>query len=180
MRQRWTWWRQRIADLLGYGSLGMLSAKGEHLFEFHDPGKLIDGDLELVLLDTHPGDPVLRWVPTYRFQMTLLGQNDLVGRIDLRMGNTEHILMYAGHIGYGVESAYRGHHYAARACRLLMALARSHGLQELWITCNPDNIASRRTCELAGAEFMEIVDLPKDTDMYMRGERKKCRYRLEL
>lgn len=150
------------------------------MFRFHNPGRLVDGELELVLLDKYPGDPVLKWVPTYRFKMTLLGRSDLVGRIDLRMGDTEHIVMYAGHIGYGVEEAYRGHHYAARACRLLMRLARSHHMKELWITCNPDNIASRRTCELAGAKFVEIVDLPKDTDMYQRGERQKCRYRLEL
>jgi tagatose 1,6-diphosphate aldolase len=50
----------------------------------------------------------------------------------------------------------------------------------LWITCNPYNIASRRTCELAGGELVEIVDLPKDTDMHQRGERKKCRHRFDL
>ena len=51
-------------------------------------------------------------------------------------------------------------------------------MTELWITCNPDNLASRRTCELAGAEFMGIVDLPPDSDMYLEGERQKCRYLL--
>jgi predicted acetyltransferase len=52
-------------------------------------------------------------------------------------------------------------------------------LQTVWITCNPDNWASRRTCELAGAELVEIVDLPEDNDMYRKGKRRKCRYRLE-
>jgi tagatose 1,6-diphosphate aldolase len=62
---------------------------------------------------------------------------------------------------------------------LLLPLARSHGLMTIWITCNPDNFASRRTCELAGATLVEIVDLPEDNDMYQRGERQKCRYRLD-
>jgi tagatose 1,6-diphosphate aldolase len=53
-------------------------------------------------------------------------------------------------------------------------------MPELWITCNPENIASRRTCEAAGADFVEIVDLPSDIDMYQEGERQKCRYRLKL
>lgn len=53
-------------------------------------------------------------------------------------------------------------------------------LRELWITCNPDNIASRRTCEVARADFAGIVDLPPETDMYEEGERQMCRYRLEL
>ena len=61
-----------------------------------------------------------------------------------------------------------------------MPLARRHGLAELWITCNPENKASRRTCEFAGAELIEIVDLPPHTDMYQEGERQKCRYRLQL
>jgi tagatose 1,6-diphosphate aldolase len=53
-------------------------------------------------------------------------------------------------------------------------------LNELWITCNPENVASRRTCEFAGAEFVEIVDLPTNIDMYLEGERQKCRYRLAV
>ena len=88
--------------------------------------------------------------------------------------------MYGGHIGYGVLPRYRGHRYAARACKLLFPLARRHGLNPLWITCNPDNIASRRTCELAGGKLVEIVDLPEDIDMYQAGERQKCRYRFDL
>jgi tagatose 1,6-diphosphate aldolase len=150
------------------------------MFEFRDPGKLIDNDLELVLVEKYPGDPAINYVPAYKFRMSLVGQEEEIGHIELRVGNTNDIAMYGGHIAYGVEPDYRGRRYAARACRLLFPLARSHGLTELWITCNPDNIASRRTCELAGAKLVEIVDLPEDTDMYQEGERQKCRYRIDL
>ena len=150
------------------------------MFEFNEPGKLIDGDLELVLVGTYPGSPTGNRVPVYRFKMNLVGKGDEVGQIDLRVGNTHHVVMYAGHIGYRVHAGYRGNRYAARACRLLYPLARRHGLNPLWITCNPDNIPSRRTCEILGAKFIEIVDLPKNTDMYRSGDRKKCRYRLAL
>lgn len=149
-------------------------------FEFYDPGRLVDGDLALVLRETYPGDARRGYVPAYRFRMTLAGQKQEIGRIELRVGNTEHIVLYAGHIGYRVLPMYRGRHYAARSCALLMPLARYHGLNPLWITCNPDNYASRRTCELAGATLVEIVDLPEDVDMYQMGERQKCRYRLDL
>ena len=150
------------------------------MFEFHDPGQLIDGDLELVLLEQYPGNPAINYVPAYRFKMTVAGQDKEIGHIELRVGNTRHLVMYGGHLAYGVDPDHRGHRYAARACQLLLPLARRHGLQTLWITCNPDNIASRRTCELAGAELVEIVDLPEETDMYQEGERQKCRYRLDL
>jgi tagatose 1,6-diphosphate aldolase len=33
---------------------------------------------------------------------------------------------------------------------------------------------------MAGAEFIDINDLPPETDMYQEGERQKCRYRLTL
>ncbi len=147
---------------------------------FHDPGPLIDGELELVLVERYPGNPALGYSPSYRFFMAVNGRQSPAGRIDLRLANTEHILMYAGHIGYEVLPAHRGHHYAARACRLLFPLARRHGLNPLWITCNPDNWASRRTCELVGGRLVEIVDLPEDSEMYRQGERQKCRYRIDL
>ncbi|MDQ3396750.1 MAG: GNAT family N-acetyltransferase [Deinococcota bacterium] len=156
-------------------------AKGaKAVFNFHEPGSLVDGELELVLTEAYPGNPGLGFVPAYRFDMTLAGQNGAAGSIELRVGNTEHIVMYGGHIGYGVLPDYRGYRYAARACKLLLPLAKSHNLSPLWITCNPDNVASRKTCELAGADLVEIVDLPETTDMYQEGERQKCRYRIDL
>lgn len=147
---------------------------------FIDPGPLRDGDLVLVLEETYAGNPKLNWAPAYRFQMRRPNDPHEMGRIELRIGNNDHLRLYAGHIGYRVHSPYRGHHYAARAVRLLFALARHHQLGTLWITCNPDNYASRRSCELAGLEFVEIVDLPPNTDMFQQGERQKCRYRLDL
>lgn len=147
---------------------------------FYDPGKLVDGDLELILVTARPADPNKGLVPEYSFKLALAGGDTEVGGINLRIGDTERLRMYAGHFGYGVRPEHRGHGYAARACRLLLPLARMHGLKTLWITCNPDNIASRRTCDLIGAVFVEIVDVPEDTDIYQRGERRKCRYRLDL
>ena len=153
------------------------------MFKFLDPGRLIDGDLELELSEKLDGNPELNYVPSYRFVMKITDQGLIrqeVGRIDLRIGNTNDIVMYGGHIGYRVHPEHRGHHYAARGCRLLFPLALRHGLTTLWITCNPDNYASRRTCELAGATFVEIVDLPQSSDMFQEGERQKCRYRIDL
>jgi hypothetical protein len=46
-----------------------------------------------------------------------------------------------------------------------------------FITCNPDNWPSRKTCEWIGATLVEIVDLPPENDQYKEGERQKCRYR---
>ncbi|MGB2820851.1 MAG: GNAT family N-acetyltransferase [Phycisphaerae bacterium] len=153
---------------------------GEEAFTFLDPGELVDGDLRLVLKERVPADPAKGHVPAYAFDMILAGTSQRIGHVSLRVGNTRHLVRYAGHIGYGVDPEHRGHRYAARACRLILPLARRHGLNPLWITVTPDNIASKRTCEILGAELVETVELPEDTDMYARGERHKCRYRLGL
>lgn len=110
---------------------------------------LHDGDLSLCLAEIEPLDEVIGRVPAYRFDMYLSGVSRAVGSISLRVANTHYVVNYLGHIGYHVEPAYRGRRLAARSCRLLLPLARQHGLRPLWITCNPDNWASRRTCELA-------------------------------
>jgi len=128
-------------------------------------------------------------VPQYHFWMRVRdefwGQPQcppiqIVGAIGLRIGSTETIEMYYGHFGYHVYPAARGRQYAMRACRLLLPLARRHGFKTLWITCNPENIASRRTCERLGAKLVEVVPVPEDNPLYARGEIQKCRYRFDL
>ncbi|MFP4053175.1 MAG: GNAT family N-acetyltransferase [Phycisphaerae bacterium] len=158
-----------------------MSVRGVDVFRFLDPGDLVDGDLRLVLRETQSAVPSRGLVSAYVFDLTPADDPGLrMGYIALRVGHTDFLVRYAGHIGYRVEEPYRGHRYAGRACRLLLPLARRHGLDPLWITVNPDNIPSRRTCERIGAEMIEIVDVPRGCDMYKMGDRRKCRYRLRL
>ena len=143
-------------------------------------GTLRDRDLWLELRAREPANPVRGWVPAYRFAMRLDGVEHSVGRLSFRVGCTETIEHYAGHIGYEVNPPYRGNRLAERSVRLVLPLARRHEFAELWITCNPDNWPSRRTCERLGAELVEIVDVPKDSPVYGVGSERKCRYRLVL
>lgn len=148
--------------------------------EFFDPGPLQDGDLTLCLVDKNVPDVEKQWVQSYGFELRLPNVVGCVGTVNLRVESTNRITMYAGHIGYWVDTNWRGNHFAERAVRLILPLAKRHRISPLWITCNPDNWPSRRTCERLGAELVEIVDLPADDEMYLQGERQKCRYRLSL
>ena len=150
-------------------------------FSFYNPGKLIDHDLELILIETiPPATNPIDFIPVYKFEMRLAGTAEKLGKFNFRLANTEDIILYAGHFGYDVIEKYRGHRYAARSCQLLFPLAIKHKINPLWITCNPDNLASRRTCEIAGGKLIEVVDLPPDNDQYQDGDRQKCRYRFNL
>jgi predicted acetyltransferase len=51
-----------------------------------------------------------------------------MGNINLRVGHTEHLTLYRGHIGFGVQEPFRGNRLALRSCRLLAGLARHHSL----------------------------------------------------
>jgi tagatose 1,6-diphosphate aldolase len=129
-----------------------------------------------------PGNPTMGMAPAYHFWMKAAGSRSalpIVGGIVLRLGDTPDLHRIAGHIGYHVYPFARGNHYAELACRLLLPLAKTHGLDPVWITCNPDNWASRRTCERLGAEFIEIVPVPQDHPLYPK-EKQKCRYRLAI
>jgi predicted acetyltransferase len=139
---------------------------------------LRDRDLQLqfLRLDEHP----FHRVPTYFFGMVHADTNDELGNINLRVSSTPHIERYAGHIGYSVYEAYRGHHYAARSVVLLAPVSKELGFASLWITCDPENAASRRTLELAGAELVETVDVPSDCIIFKSGHPRKCRYQLDL
>jgi len=145
-----------------------------------DVGVLRDRDLWLDLRAREPENPARGWVPAYRFAMRLDGVEHAVGRLGLRVGTNHAIEYYAGHVGYEVAAPFRGNRLAERSCRLVLPLARQHGFHELWITCNPDNLASRRTCERLGAELVDVVDVPHDSDLFAPGSERKCRYRLSL
>jgi predicted acetyltransferase len=147
-------------------------------FNFIEPGKLVDHDLSLILLARYPGNPEKNHVPEYLFEMRHVGQTNRLGEIALRVGV---LPGYIGHISYEVIPEHRGYHYAARALKLITSLAHAHGMKEIVITCLPDNMASRRTCERAGAVFMGLVDVPDEVmDEYHRAIDCKCRYILNV
>jgi predicted acetyltransferase len=140
--------------------------------------RLEDGDLRLRFVEFGP-HPV-HHVPTYYFRMVRGQTAEELGRINLRVSSIPHIELYAGHIGYTVQPAHRGHRYAARSLRLLAPVARQLNLDALSITCDPENAGSRRSAELAGAAFVEIVDVPENCIIHQSGHKRKCRYRLDL
>lgn len=145
---------------------------------FYDVSDLKDSEIFLKLTRTCDAQPEKRWLPAYYFEICLL-DGTRVGSCDLRIGHNEKTYI-GGNIGYGVDGAYRGHRYAAKACRLAFKQARKHGMKNLFITCVPENAASARTCELAGGKLLEVADIPEDNEMYTEGKRQVKVYRFEI
>lgn len=139
------------------------------------PASLAFGDIKLAFVRIVPGNPAGDLVPYYHFRI-LTDQGTDAGHINFRVGDTDHVRMVAGHIGFEVVAASRGHGNAYQACCALAPFVRSI-TREVIITCDPENVASRRTIERLGAEFMDEVDVPPHDPHYIRGSRSKRRYR---
>jgi tagatose 1,6-diphosphate aldolase len=148
------------------------------MMEFLNTDNLKTDEIVLKLDHTCEANPEKQWVPAYYFNICL-PDGTAIGYCDLRIGHNAKLYV-GGNIGYGIDEPYRGHRYAAKACKLLFGLAKRHGLDYVIITCQPDNIASARTCEIAGGRFLEIVDIPEDNEMYAEGKRKVRVYRFEI
>lgn len=147
--------------------------------EFLNTDFLKNEELQLIVDRLSDGNPERNWVPAYHFHICDL-DGRIMGACDLRIGYTDG-LYYGGHIGYSISKEYRGHHYAAKACELLFSLAQKHGMDDLYITCNPDNWPSRKTCEYLQGEFLGIVELPEENDMRItEGETHKCIFKFHL
>lgn len=131
---------------------------------FFDTEDLKDGEILLRLSRVAEAQPEKRWLPAYYFDICLL-DGEKIGYCDLRIGHNEKTYI-GGNIGYGIDEPYRGHRYAAKACRLMFRQAKKHGMDHLYITCFPGNLASSRTCEIAGGTYIETALIPEDSEMY--------------
>ncbi|BCE03491.1 GNAT family N-acetyltransferase [Marinicellulosiphila megalodicopiae] len=136
-------------------------------------------DLQLVLTNCIQGLHSMDGMPAYVFNICL-PCDTIIGQADIRIGTSDYLIKYGGQIGYGINRAYRGFNYAAKACQLLKKVALDHDMTTLWITCNTDNIASIKTCEKLGAKKVDKVIIPKWTELYQRGDREKFRYLWDL
>lgn len=139
------------------------------------PDNLASGQVHLRFVQIFPGDASRGFVPYYHFRILIAGNLD-VGHINFRVGDTEHVRLCAGHIGYEITESFRGHGFARQACEALAPFVRSF-YPAVTITCDPDNRASKRTIEQLGASFVDEVPIPSGEPRDERGSRTKHRYR---
>jgi tagatose 1,6-diphosphate aldolase len=139
------------------------------------PDTSSSGEVRLRFVRVVPGDPSRDFVPAYHFRIMLSDGSD-VGHINFRVGDTEHVRVCAGHIGFEILEPFRGHGYALQACRAIASFIRSF-YGAVTITCDPDNRASIRTIERLGAKFTDEIPIPPHDPHFQRGSRSKRRYK---
>jgi len=104
------------------------------------------------------GIPPGQVAPTFLF--AFLGER-IVGRVSIRHHLNPRFERRGGHIGYVVVPEFRRQGHATAMLGLAIQIAcRRFGLSRVLVTCDDDNVASRRTIEKCGGVLENIVTAP--------------------
>jgi len=141
------------------------------------PASMSHGGVTVVFSRITGGDEARGFVPGYHFKI-FNDQSEEVGHLNFRVGDTEHVRLAAGHIGFEVAERHRGNRYATKAC-IAAASWISEVSGTVLITVDPDNLPSILTIERIGATFLDEVDVPPNDPHFLRGSVRKRRYRWE-
>jgi predicted acetyltransferase len=80
----------------------------------------------------------------------MVDDGDVLGRISLRHALTPWLLEVGGHIGYAVRPTARRRGVATAALGLVLPIAHARRIDPALVTCDEDNVGSRRAIEANG------------------------------
>lgn len=93
--------------------------------------------------------------------------NKIVGIINARHELNDYLLNFGGHIGYSVRKSERRQGYAKKMLNYASEFLFSLGLEKILITCDKNNIASKRTIESCGGILEnEVIEESRTTLRY--------------
>jgi predicted acetyltransferase len=123
------------------------------LDEFVDPGRFA-AYVGRLLADARPQTPRRPgWVACTH--LWLVDGPEYLGRLSIRHALTDRLHDIRGHIGYEVRPTARRRGHATRMLAMGLPVAASLGIDPALITCDVDNIASRRVIEANGGRLEE-------------------------
>ena len=96
-----------------------------------------------------------------------LDNDKIVGIINARHELNDYLLNHGGHIGYSVRKSERRKGYAKKMLNYTSEFLFSLGLDKILITCDKNNIASKRTIESCGGILEnEVIEATRTTLRY--------------
>ncbi len=144
----------------------------------------MSGPVHLVFKKRVEPVPGYELVPYYHFKI-IIKDGIVAGHINFKTGDTRHIRLCAGHIGYEILPEHRGNCYAYYACDALKPFAGTF-YDSVIITADPDNIASLKIIEKLNTTYLNEIQVPEDDPSYkgepssIGGARIKKRYQWDL
>jgi len=83
----------------------------------------------------------------------LVEGDKFLGETNIRHYLNENLRKIGGHIGYKINPKYRLKGNGKLICKLALLKAKKLGLKKVLITCNEDNIGSKKIIEANGGKF---------------------------
>jgi predicted acetyltransferase len=80
----------------------------------------------------------------------LVDNDEFVGHVSVRHSLNAPLRRKGGHIGYAIRPSKQRHGYGTQILGLVLPYVRSLGIQPALVTCDMDNIASRKIIEKNG------------------------------
>lgn len=81
----------------------------------------------------------------------------LVGGLSIRLELKGMLVTLGGHIGYQVLEPYRHRGYGTEMLRQALPICAELGLESVLVTCDQDNLGSRRIIEANGGVYEETI-----------------------
>jgi predicted acetyltransferase len=136
-------------------------------FEPHEQNMIVErrlagGDfdryLKVVEAWTRGEQMPLGWVSVSTFW--LIDDGVYVGSTNVRHELNRYLHDYGGHIGYTIRPTKRRMGYGTEICRLALEESKKLGLTRVLITCDDDNVGSRKIIEANGGVLEDVVPQP--------------------
>jgi predicted acetyltransferase len=103
----------------------------------------------------------------------LIDGDEFIGRLSLRHELNESLLKIGGNIGYEIRPTKRKQGYGKEILRLGLEKARESGLRRVLVTCDEDNIGSKKIIEHNGGKLENAIEIEREPV-------RKLRYWIEI
>ncbi|HZU67854.1 MAG TPA: GNAT family N-acetyltransferase [Ktedonobacteraceae bacterium] len=152
------------------------------LLEFQAEGRNLNIDAEnlnenfgsfvqAVLSRTDRSKLPSEWVPSSDFW--LIENDEYIGRLSVRHELNDRLMKVGGHIGYEIRPSKRRRGYGSQILKLGLQKAKELGLYRVLLTCDENNIGSKKIIEKNGGQFENAI---KSDDSPV----KKLRYWIDI
>ena len=94
----------------------------------------------------------------------LINEGEYIGQASIRPKLcTSYLITYGGHIGYSIRPSCRRCGFGKTILALVLNAAREMELKRILVTCDSDNIGSRKIIEYNGGQFESAMSMAPRT-----------------
>lgn len=128
------------------------------LQEFHAEGRHSEAPLEEAALNLANFVQSLQ-DPARSTDFWLIDGTSYIGRLSLRRVLDKRLLQMGGHIGYVIRPSRRRQGYGKLILQYGLEQAKAIGLERVLVTCDEDNLGSRKIIEFHAGKLENIISV---------------------